>query len=187
MDTGARRTAFAVVAAITAILSIAVARLPESFIAQLERSRPFTTSQAGWAYRILALVAIGQALWAGFALLRPEKVVAARRSDPKLADVGNERMLSMTAHTAAFIPLLTLVYGVAALWLTGQRGGFWLFVFVAVVQTAWYYRLVGDTGKFLAFQPEPKPSPGPEAWIREPPDYCPPLARGLNPIEPTAG
>ena len=183
MKIDARRSAFAVVAAFVAILAVAVVRLPESFIAQLERNRPFDSTQAGWAYRLLALAAIAQAMYSGYALLRPERVVAARHPDRKLADVGNERLLAMTARTAAFLPVLTLVYGLAALWVTGQRGGFWLFVVVAIAQTAWYYRQVGEVGRFLSFQPEPPRRAAPGAWIREPPDYCPPIARGLQPLE----
>jgi hypothetical protein len=136
-------------------------------------------TQSGWAYRLLVVAALAQVFWVGFRLLRPERVAAGRD-----ADLSNERVFAMTARTAAFIPALTIVYGLAALWVTGERGGFWLFVLIAVAQAAWYYRQVGEIGRFLGFQPQPAPHPGPGAWIREPPDYCPPLARGLQPLDP---
>jgi hypothetical protein len=77
---------------------------------------------------------------------------------------------------------LTFVYGLAAFLVTGQRGGYWLFAVLFLAQGAWYYRQVGDIGRWLEFQPEVVTRPSSAVWIREPDDYCPPLARSLTPV-----
>jgi hypothetical protein len=51
-----------------------------------------------------------------------------------------------------------------------------------LAQAAWYYRQVGDIGRWLGFQPEVVAQPSSAVWIREPDDYCPPLARSLTPV-----
>jgi hypothetical protein len=77
---------------------------------------------------------------------------------------------------------LTFVYGLAAFLVTGQRGGYWLFAVLFIAQAAWYYRQVGDIGRWLGFQPEVVAQPSSAVWVREPGDYCPPLARSLTPV-----
>lgn len=179
---------FTVVGIITLVVCIAVARLPDSLVSLLQRKTPFSSAQVGWAYRLLALAAVGQALYGGFVLLRPDHVEAARRKDQKLASLPRTRLVGIVARTAASMVLFTLIYGIAAFLVGGQRGGFWLFPVLVVAQGAWYYRQVGQVAKWAGFQPEPTTSePGRGAWQREPPDYCPPLARGLTAPEPSAG
>lgn len=178
---------FAVVAVIALVVCIAVARLPDSLVSLLERKTPFSSAQVGWAYRLLAFAAVAQAFYGGFVLLRPDRVEAARRKDPKVAALPRVRLVGVVARTAASMVLFTFVYGIAAFAVGGQRGGFWLFPVLAVAQGAWYYRQVGQIAKWLGFQPEPaRPEAGRGAWRREPPDYCPPLARGLVPMTPAA-
>ncbi|MEA2433442.1 MAG: hypothetical protein QOG54_899 [Actinomycetota bacterium] len=177
-----RRTPFAVVAAIAAIICVAIIRLPDAFVIQMERNGPFSSSQAGWAYRLLAFAAVGQALYGGFVILRVDRVRRARLEDPKVAALLREDLISTVARTAAAQVFFTVIYGVAAFIVTGQRGGFWLFPLIAVAQAAWYYRQVGVIGHWLGFQPATMESQTPRsAWEREPPDYCPPIARGLKP------
>lgn len=174
---------FAVVAAITVVVCVAVARLPDSLVELMQRKTPFTLAQVGWAYRLLAVAAVAQALYGGFVLLRPDHVQAARAKDPKLAAAPRVRLIGVVARTAASMLLFTLIYGIAAFVVGGQRGGFWLFPVLVVAQGAWYYRQVGQVAKWIGFQPEPVPNePGRGAWKREPPDYSPPLARGLVPV-----
>lgn len=168
--------------AILVVVCIGVLRLPDSFVAQVERSRPLSSSQAGWAYRLIAAAAIAQAAYGGFFLLRPETIRKARDKDRKIAAMPRERILSLVARNAALMVVLTLVYGIAALAITGERGGFWLFPLIAVAQGAWYYRQAGEIGRWLSFRTVTE-TPGPRGeWRREPADYCPPLARGLRPI-----
>lgn len=178
-----RARPFAVVAAITAVVSVAVARLPDSLVSLLQRKTPLSLAQIGWAYRLLAFAAVAQALYGGFVLLRPDHVESERRKDPKLAALPRVRLIGIVARTAASMLLFTLVYGIAAFAVGGQRGGFWLFPVLMVGQGAWYYRQVGQVAKWAGFQPEPTTAePGRGAWQREPADYCPPLARGLVPV-----
>lgn len=169
-------------AAILLVVCVAVVRLPDSFLEMLERTTPFTSAQAGWAYRLLALAAVAQALYGGFALLRPARVQRARASEPKLAQMSRAKLTSVVARTAASMVAFTLAYGIAALAVSGQRGGFWLFPVIAVAQGAWYYREVGQVATWLRFQDEPAGHDRSRGvWTREPPDYCPPIARGLQP------
>lgn len=176
---------FLVVAVITAVVCIAVARLPDSLVELMQRKTPFTLVQIGWAYRLLAVAAVAQALYGGFVLLRADHVEAARRKDAKLASLPRARLVGIVARTAASMLLFTLIYGVAAFVVGGQRGGFWLFPVLVLAQGAWYYRQVGQVARWAGFQPEPvKSEPGRGAWKREPPEYTPPLARGLLPVSP---
>lgn len=178
---------FLIVAAIGLVVSVAVARLPDSLVSLLERETPFSSAQLGWAYRLLAVAAVAQALYGGFVLLRPDHVEAARRKDPKVAALPRARLVGVVARTAAAMVLFTFAYGLAAFLVGGQRGGFWLFPVIAVAQGAWYYRQVGQVAKWAGFQPEtPDTEPGRGAWRREPPDYCPPLARALTPVRTAA-
>ena len=175
-----RWTPFAIVGGVLAIVCIAILRLPESFVGQIERNRPFTSSQAGWAYRLLAFAAAGQALYGGFVLLRAERVEKARAKDPKVARMSREKILAVVTRNAATMVFWTIAYGVAAFAVTGQRGGFWLFPLIALVQGAWYIRQTGEVARWMRFQPEPAEEEPPRAlWKREPDDYTPPILRGL--------
>jgi hypothetical protein len=179
-----RRMPFAIVAIIGTIICIAILRLPDAFVAQMERNGPFTSAQAGWAYRLLVFAAIAQAAYGEFVLLRVDRVRRAREEDPKIAALPLEQILTTLARTAAAQVFFTFIYGLAAFIVTGQRGGFWLFPLVAIAQAAWYYRQVGVIARWLGFQPKSmQKKNGTSAWDREPPDYCPPIARGLKPVE----
>lgn len=178
---------FAVVGVITVVVSVAVARLPDSLVELMQRKTPLTLAEVGWAYRLLAFAAVAQALYGGFVLLRPDHIEAARRKDPKVAALPRARLIGIVARTAASMLLFTLIYGLAAFIVGGQRGGFWLFPLLVVAQGAWYYRQVGQVAKWAGFQPEPVVGePGRGAWQREPADYTPPLARGLTPVTPAS-
>ena len=96
--------------------------------------------------------------------------------------MSRPRLLGSIARNAAGMIFLTFVYGLAAFLVTGQRGGYWLFAVLFLAQGASYYRQVGDIGRWLAFQPEVVAQPSSAVWIREPDDYCPPLARSLTPV-----
>lgn len=173
-----RLNPFLVAAAVILIVSLAVLRLPESFVVRLENESPFSTSQAGWAYRLLVFAAIAQAAYGGFVLLQVERVRTARAKDPKAAEMSNRETIRALARNAASMVVLTLVYGGAAFYVTGQRGGFWLFPLIALLQGAWYLRQVGQIARWIDQQPEPKPPGRPApAWQPEPPDYSPPLGR----------
>lgn len=172
---------FGVAAAITLVVCIAIARLPDSLVELLDRKSPFSSAQVGWAYRLLVLAALAQALYGGFVLLRADHVQRARAKDPKLAAMSRAKLTGIVARTAASMVLFTLIYGIAAFLVGGQRGGFWLFPLLALAQGAWYYRQVGQVAKWMGFQPEAEPhQPGRGAFQREPDDYCPPLVRGLR-------
>jgi hypothetical protein len=150
----------------------------------LERGRPLTTPQAGWAYRLLAFFAIAQALYGGFVVFRIEHVKRARDRDARVATMTHERVITSLSRNAAGAALLTLIYGTASFVVTGQRGGYWLFPVICLLQGAWYFREIGRVARWLAFQPQAQ-GDIPAQWEREPPDYCPPLARGLvDRIEP---
>ena len=174
---------FAVVAAVLLIVCIAMARLPESLVELLDRNSPFTSTQKGWAYRLLAFAAIGQGLYGGFMLLRPDRVERALQRDPKLARMSRAKVTSTIARTAASMLIFTLAYGIAAFMVTGQRGGFWLFPVLAIAQGLWYYREVGQIARWMGFRNEPQHHDSARGlWAREPADYCPPIARGLKPV-----
>ena len=180
---GRRTRPFAVVLVLIGIICIAVLRLPDTFLALLDRNTPFTTAQTGWAYRLLAFAAVAQALYGGFVLLRPDHVEEARKKDPKLAARPRSQLVGIVARTAASMTFFTVLYGLAAFGVSGQRGGFWLFPLLAVAQAAWYYRQVGQIGTWMGFQPEAGSDAPPRGlWQREPADYCPPLVRGLRPV-----
>jgi cytochrome bd-type quinol oxidase subunit 2 len=173
-----RRIPFLAFAAVGVVACVVIVALPDSLLVQIERNRPFDSSQAGWAYRLLVLFAL---VAAGFTMLRAftvDSVKRAQERNPKPATP--ERIVDSVAQNAAAVPLLTIVYGVASLVFTGQRGGFWLFPVIALAQGAWHYRSVGEIARWLSFQPEPEiEEEASTQWKREPPDYCPPLARGL--------
>ena len=184
MESRGRGGPFAAVGAIVGILSLALFRLPESFVNQIENDRPLSGPQSDWAYRLLFLAALGQALYGGFVTLHPERLEKARKKDPKTRAMSRERLLTSVARTAAGMIALTLVYSLAAFAITRQRGGYWLFLVLIVAQMAWYLRQVRVVGSWLAYQPA-NVNPledGPDAsWNAAPPDYIPPIARGLEP------
>ena len=156
MDSSPRRrpAPFLVTLAIALVVSIAVFRLPEEFVASLRRNRPLGNDGSGWVFRLISIAAVLQALYVGLALLRPEKVEAARRKDQKLARMTRSELLHSVSRNAASIAALTLVYALSAFLITGERGGYWLFVVLLVAQVALYYRQVGTIETWLSFQPE---------------------------------
>ena len=171
---------FAVLGAVGVVIGVAIARLPDIFVAQLARRRTLTDPQAGWAYRLLALAAIAQALYAGFLLFRPERLARARSEDPQLRALPKIDVVGSVARNAAAITGLTIVYGIAAFIVTGQRGGFWLFPLLALAQGAWYYRQVGEVARWMELQADEAPQVRSKVvWQREPRDYSPPLVRWL--------
>jgi hypothetical protein len=158
---------FAIATSVAVIVTLTVFRLPDLVVDQLRRNRVFDSGQAGWLYRLLALAAAAQAAYIGFVLLRSERVEEAWKRDPKLTRMHRSEVFSSVVRNAAGMPLLTLVYGITAFVLTGERAGFWLFVVLTAAQIAWYYRQVGIVGRWLGFQPEyiaiPGEAPRPEA------------------------
>ena len=167
---------------LTAIVCLAVFRLPGSFLSQIRDHKPLDEGQAGWAYRLLAFVAVAQIAYGAFGILQSERVRKARERDAKVRAMSREEIVVSLARNAAGMCALTLVYGIAALGLTGQRGGFWLFPGLALVQAAWYYRQVGEITRWIEFQPAfVATEASTTGWNSGPPDYSPPIARGLSP------
>jgi hypothetical protein len=173
-----RLVPFLVALAVLFIVCLAMVRLPEAYASRLERNSPFTAAEAGWAYRLLALVAIGQAFYGGFVLLQIDKVRKARQEDEKTASMTTPHLVRSLARTGAGMSLLTLVYGIASFYVRGERGGFWLFALISIVQIAWYLRQVNQIANWLELQPAIEPAkPEGSTWSKEPPDYSPPLGR----------
>lgn len=179
-----RRGPFAVVIAIVAIVSLAVARLPGPFLSQLQQNRPLSAAQSGWVYRLLAAIACAQAVYSGFFALQPERIRKARERDEKTRLMTPDQIEGSVARNAAGMIFLTLVYGIADLALTGERGGFWLFPLVIVAQAAWYYRQVGQIAQWLTFQPAPVAVDHDWDVAEIPADWAPAIARGLTPEPP---
>lgn len=178
-----RWPSFIAVAATVAIVSVAVVRLPDPFLATIERNSILDDTAGGWAYRLLAFVAVLQALFGGFYVVRIDQVKRSRAEDAKVAAMTRAQVVTALSRNAAGMTLLTLIYGLAAFAVTGQRGGFWLFPLLCVLQGAWYFREIGAVSRWLGFQPDTAVEVAPDAvWRREPPDYTPPIARGLTPI-----
>lgn len=177
-----RRSPFVITLVIVALVTLAVFRLPETLITVLQNEGPLSISQRGWAFRLLAFMAVIQAAYVGFAILRIDRVQHAREKDPRVAGLTRERLMRSLGRNAAGAIFLTVIYGLAALASSGFRAGFWFFAFVAVVQGAWYYRETGTIARWLGFQPETVTGEISGVWVREPANYCPPLARGLQPI-----
>ena len=175
-----RRLPFIGFAAVGVVACIVILSLPESLIAQMERNRALDSGQAGWAYRFLVLFALVAAAFSMFRAITIDAVKRSMERNPKARSSTPQRIIDSISQNAAAIPLLTIVYGVASVFFTGQRGGFWLFPLIALGQGAWHYRSVGEIARWVSFQPEPEPEDEISTeWKREPPDYCPPLARGL--------
>ena len=176
-----RRGPFAVALVAVVVVCIVVIALPESLFEQVERNRPLTDAQAGWAYRLIALVALVQAGYGGFAVFRIDRVDAIRARDPKFATKPHTEVIASMARTAAGMVLLTLVYGLATMAITGLRGGFWLFPLIAVAQAAWYYREIGQVAHWATFQPPAAIQDADRgAWSGHWPGHVPALARGMT-------
>lgn len=181
----ARRGPLVAVAVVTLLLCLFVLQLPGVFLDQLQRARPLTETQSGWVYRLLAVAAAAQAIYGGYGVLRVERLRRAREKDPRLEAMAAPQLLRSMSRTAAAMVAMTLVYGTSALLLTGERGGFWLFPLLAAAQGGWYLRALGVVRDWLIFQPAASSDDGlAYVWRREPPDYCPTIARGLGPATP---
>ena len=179
-----RRGPFIIVAAISVAICVVVIAIPDSILAQLEHNRPLTDAQAGWAYRLLALFAIGQIVYTGMSVFRIDRIEQLRERDDGFARLSKPAVISSLSRNAAALVVFTLVYGIASLILTAQRGGFWLFPLLAIAQGAWYYREIGQISEWKAFQPDIVGTDVPDtSWTTGGPDYCPPIARGLTPLE----
>jgi hypothetical protein len=176
-------TPFIYLGAVMLIVFLAVARLPELFVAQMERNSPLSFAQAGWAFRLLALAAVAQAAYGGFSILHVDKVRESWDTDPKMASMSRDQVAGLVSRNATIMVGLTLVYGLALFFLTGERGSFWLFALLAVLQAAWYFRQTRKVTEYLAVQQEPVTDKAGGRWVREPDDYCPPLARSFGPSD----
>ena len=170
---------FAVAGCLLVIVSVALFRLPESLVAQMSRNRFLSEPQARWAFRLMLGAALGQAAFVGFFLLRIERLE--RRLPAHAHAVPAEWLVGSLARSAAVMSLLTVLYGMAAFAVTGERGGYWAFVALTVGQLAWYFRQVGDVASWLRLQKQPASEHPAGTWHKEPDDYCPPLARGFRP------
>src|SRR5947208_9217731 len=120
-----RRRPFLLAAGAALILCIAVARLPGSFVDLLARRSALDSYQQAWLILLLLTVTAVQALHGGFVLLRPERVATAAQDDRRLAGRGAADVAGLIARNAAAMALLTLVYGLAAFWLTRRKEIFW--------------------------------------------------------------
>ena len=176
-----RNPAFLVAAGIAVIVTVAFFRLPETLVTQIEHRRIATGWAGDWIYRLLAVIAFLQAVYAG-SVLRVERVKRYVPEGPSHQSAFAP-MYDALARNAAIAILLTLVYGLAAFFLTGGRSSLWLFIAILVAQWAWYYRQLGKLARWLALQPAPDPEP--PAWARPAPvarTYTPPIARRLAEI-----
>lgn len=182
VEARARRGPFVVLLIFVAIVCIAVFRLPGTFLSQLADHKPLDDAQSGWAYRLLVFVTVAQAVYGAFGVLQPERVRRARERDPKVRAMSREEIVVSLSRNAAAMCALTIVYGLAALGLTGQRGGFWVWPGIAVLQAAWYLRQTGEIARWIEHQPAfiatEKPA---SSWDAAGGDYTPPIARGLSP------
>lgn len=130
-------------------MALALFRLPEESVANLKRDRPLELGAAGWLYRLLALAATAQAAYVGLSLLRPEKVRLDRMRDPKLAARPPAEAVRVLARSAAGMAGLTLVYAAGSFFLTGERAGIWLFLFIFTCSLAWNYRQTGHAASLF--------------------------------------
>ena len=179
-----RRPAFILVGVIALVFGIAVSRLPDSFLTNIENASPLAVTQRLWLIRFLGLFASAQALYVGLSVLRIETVRQARMEE-RYAAMPFDKLVGALARNSAFAIWLTILYGFVGLALTGNRGSFWLFLVIALLQIAWYYRQTGEIARWLALQVAPDAvARSSEVWEREPDDYSPPLLRGMKPIEP---
>lgn len=176
-----RNPPFAIAVGIALVLTLAFFRLPDTLITQIEHNTIASGTKGDWIYRLLAVVALLQAVYAG-TILRPERVKRFLPQDEPSPRYVRERVFAGSSRSAAFAVLLTLVYGFAAFFITGGRASMWLFVVMTAAQAAWYYRQLGRLATWLEIQPGPPPKPPSWAsWRPEPEDYAPPIVRGLGP------
>jgi hypothetical protein len=173
-----RRIPFMVVGTVVGVATLAIFRLPELFVSQLRRNAILADSRGTWGFRILLVVAAGQALFGGYRVLRTERL-AAVEGERIATDPHRDHLVSTVAWVAAGMVGLTLVYGVASFLLTGLRAGFWAFVALIVAQALWYYRLGGEAARWVGRQPAPPAGLKP-IWHRGDAEYTPPLTRGLG-------
>lgn len=131
-----------------------LALLPGEIFASLRDNRPLSDPNAGWAYRLVVLAAVGQALYVGLYLLRPERVQEARGKDARLGRMTRSELLHSVSRNAAALVGLTLVYGISAVLITGERSGYWPFLVLVLLQSAGFYRRVAGIEHWLAFEPE---------------------------------
>lgn len=144
---------FAVAAAVTVIAAFAVFRLPEAFLATIQTGRPFGAAGSTWIFRGLIVGALLQAAYVGRAVLTAESVAAARERDAYLA-APPEDVTAAVARNAALVPLLTVVYGLSSIAITGERSNFWPFLGLALLQLGWYYRAMGPVAEWLRLEGE---------------------------------
>lgn len=182
-----RQGPFIILAALFIAICIVVIAIPDPVLAQLRNNRPLTDRQAGWAYRLLAFFALGQIVYTGMAVFRIDRIHRLRTTDLGFAKLSKPAVVSSLSRTAAALVSFTLVYGIASLLLTAQRGGFWLFPLLAVAQGAWYYREIGQIAQWKALQADDTSGAPDAGWSSGGADYCPPIARGLTPLEGAAG
>ncbi|MEA2516329.1 MAG: hypothetical protein QOG16_167 [Actinomycetota bacterium] len=177
-----RRGPFVVLAALFVAVFIIVIAIPDSFLSLIARNTPLAGSQTGWAYRLLVFFALSQILYTSATVYRVDRIEKLREKDERFARLTKPQVVSSLARNAAALVFFTLVYGLASIFLTGQRGGFWLFPVMAIAQAAWYYREIGQIAAWDAFQPATSDvDPDRGAWSGGgPPDYIPPLTRGLS-------
>jgi hypothetical protein len=173
-----RTPPFFVCGGIALVVTIAFFRLPETLVTQIEDRRIATGVVGDWTYRLLAGIAVFQAIYAGRAL-RIEKL---KRfvPDGRVDVTAFAPLYKSLARNSAIAVLLTFVYLLAAFFVTGGRASMWFFVAVGAAQWAWYYRQLGKVAEWLESQPRPLPEP--PDWAAAPPDpasHVPPLARGL--------
>ena len=104
------RLPFILALAFIAIVSLAVFRLTDAFVVQLRNNSPLSDESAGWAYRLIAIISFVQALYAGWAILRPERVQRAMTDEASVAQMPRRaiaagsvrgRAASMNACTSA--------------------------------------------------------------------------------------
>jgi hypothetical protein len=176
MSLSTRRTwrPFAYLAVVLGVTCIAVARLPESFVAVMRRGAVLSGAEADWALVLLLVAAVGQAAYGGFVVLHRSTLERIAARDPEFADLPGERAAAVVGRTAAAIGAVTLIYGGAHLLLTWQRGSFWAFAIVCAAQGAWYLREARVVGEWLLTRPAAAPK------SQADPPYCPPLARRLT-------
>jgi hypothetical protein len=177
------RRPFWVALSVLAIAMIAVLGLPDSLLTQIQSNGPFTSFQTDWVYRLLAIAAAAQATFVGFVVLRIERVQTSIERDPKLGEMSKDQIAGSLGRAGAGMAMLTVLYGLSALFVSGQRAGFWLFAILTMIQLAWYFRQTGVISQWLEFQPEPTPHRIRDVWRKAPPDYVPPLTRGLTGTE----
>ena len=104
-----RRAPFAFAAAALGVVTLAIFRLPESLVTQIENAGLLSLSGRGWAFRLLAFFAVMQALYVGYSVLRTERVKRARESDPRVARMTRHRIMRSLVRSAVGAVFLTMI------------------------------------------------------------------------------